>query len=292
MVIRQALAQARRMLRDAGIASWQLDAAVLLCHVIGCDRAYLIVHDTEQLTAGQLMSYRRLVARRADAEPVAYLTGHREFMSLDFLVGPEVLIPRPDTETLVEWALYRAKEENVAYAADLFCGSGCVGISLLHALPDLQLDFYDVSEQALAVAKKNAERLGVAQRCRFYQMDLMHAWPSGRYALITANPPYIETAALGQLDRDVRAYEPHLALDGGADGLAFYRRLACCLPQCMAPGAAVGVEVGEHQAESVAALFGCALENVRTVHDLAGIARVVTAVRKEEDDDADYCSDE
>ena len=279
MVIQTLLNEAAKTLREHKILAPRLDAAVLLCHVLGKDRGYLVTHNKETVTVMQAERYQSLIKKRAEGTPVAYLTGTKEFMSLPFFVNENVLIPRADTETLVEHIL----TENTALSpsiADLCCGSGCIGVSLAYYIGQAKVTMVDISEGALETAERNAVQNGVRSRCRFVRADLMQEALEGGFDIVVSNPPYIETDVIDTLDREVWAYEPRLALDGGNDGLVFYHRLADISPSLLKPDGLLALEVGHTQAEAVSALLTEQFYDVKTVCDLAGIRRVVSGRRK------------
>lgn len=260
-------------LQEQGIEGARLDAELLLTEVLQLDRVGLYVNYDRPLEATELAAYRQLVGRRARREPVAYILGRSEFWSLPFTVRPDVLIPRPDTEVLVEEALQRADSES--RILDVGTGSGAIAIALAHELPNAQLVAIDLSDAALAVAQENARLNCVAERISFQPGDLQHL-PSGPFELIVANPPYIPQGDLASLQPDVRDYEPHLALAGGSDGLDCYRTLAAQSRQCLAAGGWMLLEVGLGQAEAVQQLLTQAgLIEVFCRNDYAGVARVV-----------------
>jgi release factor glutamine methyltransferase len=260
-----------------GLASARLDAELLAARAFGMSRIELYAHFDRPLVAAELASYRDLVSRRLAGEPVAYLLGHKEFWSLDLLVDPRVLIPRPDSETLVEEALDRVAGPD-ARIADVGTGSGALALALAKARPEAQVFATDISPDALAVARANAERLGLA--VTFLQGDLVvPLLPAGRFDLIVANLPYIPSADIDGLAADVRS-EPRLALDGGADGLTLVRRLVAEAPGVLQPGGCLALEVGAGQAGAVAELLrGSGLGGVRSRRDLAGIERAVSGVK-------------
>jgi release factor glutamine methyltransferase len=295
------LGRAHEFLATRGVASARLDAEVLLAFVLGVDRVGVYMRFDQPLAAREVDAYRELVRRRAAGTPVAYLTGAREFWSMSLAVTPDVLIPRPETELLVERVLAGrlprdsdgamaserggvAAENGVGAAGEPLCildlgtGSGAIAIALARELPAARIVAVDVSPAAAAVATANAERAGVAERVTV----VVGSWASAldaeqRFDVIVSNPPYIPTAALADLAPEVRA-EPVLALDGGDDGLTAYRALVPGAVACLAPGGRLLVEVGEGQAVAVAAIFVAAgLEGVAWHADLAGVARVVTA---------------
>ncbi len=260
-------------LQEKGVEGARLDAELLLAEVLQLDRVGLYVNYDRPLEATELAAYRKLVGRRARREPVAYILGRSEFWSLPLAVSPEVLIPRPDTEVLVEEALQRADGEN--RILDVGTGSGAIAIALAHELPDAQVVAIDLSDAALAVAKENARSNSVAERISFQQGNLRHL-PSGPFELIVANPPYIPQGDLASLQPDVRDYEPHLALAGGSDGLDCYRILAAQSLQCLTAGGWMLLEVGIGQAEDVRQLLMQeGLVDVFCRNDYAGVARVV-----------------
>jgi len=263
-------------------ASPRLDAELLLGEVLGLDRVQLLVQSTRVLTSSELSRYRESIQRRRSGEPVAYILGRREFFGRSFAVDRRVLVPRPETEILVEVALRRTQHRHLSgRAADMCTGSGCVAISFALARRTWQVTATDVSEDALALAQRNATALGAVWGVDFRAGDLYAALPSAsRFELIVSNPPYIPSAELSSLMADVRDFEPALALDGGADGLSFYRRLAERADKHLVPGGVLAVEVGAGQAGAVAELFARAgLVDGDVDRDFAGHERVVSARR-------------
>lgn len=295
--IAAALDQARGYLQKQGIENAPLEAEVLLAHCTGLTRVGLYRDSRRQLTARELESFWDLVKRRAAREPVAYLIGHREFMGLDFLVNPDVLIPRPETELLVETALVllkgaagspslpddKDKGEPFLLLADVGTGSGAIAVSLAHYLPGSRIYATDLSSAALEVARKNALRQGVAGRIIFLEGDLLvpvkERLQAGRLSLITANLPYIPTKELGRLMPDVRHYEPVLALDGGCDGLALYRRLIPQARELLIPGGHLLMEIDPAQVPLIAPLLPSSRWRFEIRPDLAGRPRLVVATK-------------
>lgn len=261
------------------IDSPRLDAELLLAHGLGCNRMALYLDLDRPLDGVELDSIRELVRRRRSSEPVAYILGEREFVGRSFEVDPSVLIPRPDTETLVDRALGLIEPTASARVADVCTGSGCIAVTLAAARPGCHVDATDLSASALAVAGRNAARHGTQDRVTFHEGDLLSALPQGeRYDLIVCNPPYVTEAQWVELASDVREHEPRLALVGGEDGLDCYRRLAEGLPERLLPGGHVLLEVGQGQAQAVSVLLtGAGLEDVSVHDDLGGIQRVVEA---------------
>ena len=280
--IQRLLAWTTDFFRERGIESPRLDAEVLLSALLGRDRMYLYVHFDEPLEPEELARFRGYVKERAAHVPLAYVLGRREFMGLDFRVTRDTLIPRPDTEILVQCAVdfLCARLEAGATActiADIGTGTGAIALSTLHYTEGIRADAVDISPAAAAVARENAERLGLTERIDIHVGDLLAPLAGGRYDMILSNPPYIPTADIATLMPEVRSYEPHLALDGGADGLNIYRRLMADAPALLKEGGAVAVEVGIDEAAAVAALAMVHPRIVRTetLKDLGGIERVV-----------------
>lgn len=303
--------------KDKGIESPRLDAEVLLAHVLEKQRIYLYVHFDEPLQPGELAAYREMVKQRVLHVPVAQILGEKEFMGLTFKVTADTLVPRPDTEILVQAAVERLKamkgeaktpedevladgEEASSAAnrdeaavdvsqeplriADIGTGSGAICLSVLHYLADTAADTVDISPEARAVAEENAASLGLADRVTFHTGDLLQPLRGMTFAAILSNPPYIPEADIAGLAPEVRLKEPHTALSGGRDGLDFYRRLAKEAPAMLVPGGFMAFEVGIHQAEPVAALAKANPLIARTeiLPDYAGIDRVVVAWRTKE----------
>jgi release factor glutamine methyltransferase len=258
----------------------RLDAEVLLRHVLGLSRAALFTHPERRLTADEEAQFWHLVDRRAAGEPVAYLTGRREFMGLELAVTPSVLIPRPETELLVERALAVLQSGSSPLVADVGTGSGAIALSLAHSWPACQVVATDRSAAALAVARVNVARVlgAAAGRVRLVCTSLL-AGLRGPFGLIAANLPYIPAAALDRLPLPVRRFEPRPALDGGPDGLDLYRALLADAPRVLASGGTLLMECDPAQAATLMALVRAALPAAAVlVHrDLAGHERVVEA---------------
>jgi release factor glutamine methyltransferase len=251
----------------------RLTAELLLADTLGLDRVGLYVNFERPLQADELAAFRARVKRRAAREPLAYILGHAEFWSLPLKVTPAVLIPRPDTELLVEAALPRLGAGS--HILDIGTGSGALAIALAHECPQCRVTAIDVSPAALAVALENARMNRVAERIDLVQQDLARL-PAGPFDLIVANPPYIPSGELATLMPEVRDFEPSLALDGGPDGLAAYRAIAAQAGTALAVGGWLLAEVGAGQAAAVQALFAAAgLTDTFVSRDLAGIERVV-----------------
>ena len=268
--------------REHDIENPRLDAEVLLSAVLGKDRMYLYVHFDEPLEPAELAQFRVSVKERAARMPLAYVLGRREFMGLDFRVTHDTLIPRPDTEVLVQCAVdfLRARAENGAddlRIADVGTGTGAIALSVLHYTEETCADAVDISPAAAAVARENAEALGLLERIEIQVGDLLTPLAGRSYDMILSNPPYIPSADIAGLMPEVRSYEPHLALDGGTDGLDIYRRLTAEAPALLKAGGGIAVEVGIGEAHDVAALMEAHPRIVwtETLKDLGGIERVV-----------------
>jgi release factor glutamine methyltransferase len=264
---------------DAGIGAARLEAQVLLAHALGCTRMQLYTGFDKPLGDTELASYRELIKRRLAGEPVAYLVSEHEFWGFPLWVDPSVLVPRPDTETVVEVArATRADRAAPCRVLDLCTGSGAIAIALAKELPAARVIATEVSAPAAALARRNAERNGVADRVEVREGDLWAPVAGERFDLIVSNPPYIATSVIATLSPEVRR-EPVLALDGGADGLAFYDRICAGARDHLEPGGALVVEHGFDQADAVRARFEAAgLEHVTLVNDLGKNPRVTWAI--------------
>jgi release factor glutamine methyltransferase len=267
--------------RGRGIDRPRLDAEVLLAHALGTTRMQLVIDAKRPLEPEELARFRDLVKRRRAREPVAYLVGVREFYGRQFRVDRRVLVPRPDTETLVDVALARTEARSLSMRAlDLCTGSGCVAITLSRQRPTARVHATDLSADALAVARENALRLG-AYTVSFSLGDLFAALPAGAgpFDVIVANPPYIATAEVEALDRDIKDFEPRQALDGGADGLAVIRRIVDLAPTWLARGGFLATEVAAGEAADAAELFAArGFANVTITRDYGRVERVVDGV--------------
>lgn len=270
-------------LTAAGIDNARFEARLLLSHATGLTIEQLISRGPDAAPAAAAATLRELTARRVRREPMAYILGEREFWGLPFKVSPAVLVPRPDSETVIETVLDLLPDRSRKLRIlDLGLGSGCLLLTLLREYPQAIGVGIDASEAALAVAQANAEALGVAPRARLSTGDWREAgWTDrleGPFDLLVSNPPYIESAAVEGLMPEVARHEPRLALDGGADGFAAYRIIAAASPALVVPGGWAIVEVGEGQAPEIASLFAAAgLKPGPSRKDLGGIDRVVPA---------------
>jgi release factor glutamine methyltransferase len=283
MTVAEALASARARLREAGIATPDLDGELLLRHVLGLDRAQLVASPGRRLSDAESAAFEGLVSGRASRRPLQHLTGRQWFWRHELLVTPDVLVPRPETEVLVEAALRRLAGRPSPVVADVGTGSGCIALALAAERPDAEVHATDLSPAALAVARENARRLGLTGRVRFHEGDLLTPLAAARVApldLVASNPPYVDRAEEASLMPEVRHHEPALALFPPGDRWSIYRRLVPAAAACLAPGGALLLEVGAGMAPEVAALAreaGFVVDALRP--DLQGIERVVEATR-------------
>jgi release factor glutamine methyltransferase len=276
--VRRAIA---RKFREAGLDTPDLDARLLVGHVLGLDHSDLVRESERPLGPRALAGIDALAARRLAGEPVARIVGVKEFWGLPFAIAPAVLVPRPETETVVETALGRldaagARERSLRIV-DLGTGSGAILVALLHELREASGIGTDCSVAAIETARENARLLGVAPRAAFVACDFGAALGGG-FDLVVANPPYVASAEIATLAREVRGFDPVAALDGGADGLTAYRTILADAGRLLAPGAFLVMEVGAHQSDTVSTLADAAgLTATAATPDLAGIPRVVSA---------------
>jgi release factor glutamine methyltransferase len=282
--IHRRVAAARERLRAAGIAPAEsdLDARLLAQHVLGWTMERFLTDAQSAEPDDFAARYDSLVARRATREPLAYIVGAREFWGLEFEVGPDVLIPRPSTELIVEALLDHLPDRHAEISvADICTGCGCVGVAIAHERPAARVVASDISSEALAVARRNAVRHGVGDRVDFRQGDVLEPI-DGMFDAIVANPPYVVDGARPALQPEVRDYEPALALFGGADGLAILTRLIGRAPMHLRPGGWLMFEFGLGQDVEIEQLVGAAnaLELVDVRRDLDGIARTVVARKR------------
>ena len=270
------LKRSEAFLRGKGVPSPRLEAERLLGHALGLDRVKLYLNFDRPLDEAELEQIRALIARRGRREPLGWILGEVGFWTLDLAVHKGVLVPRPDTETLVRVALELLPTEGPCYIADLGCGTGAIGLAILSERPEAMLYAVDLSPEALANTRENIARLGFEKRVGLLQGSWLDPIPAHRRIdLVLSNPPYITTAVLETLEPEVQAHEPRLALDGGPDGLAPYRAL---LPQAAARARiGVAVEIGHDQGPAVSALFHqSGIEDIKLSRDLNDNDRVIS----------------
>ena len=269
--------QAVLILRSAGLEDADIDVRILLGHAANCTDVGLIMRANDKVPAPILEQFNAFIVRRLRHEPIAYIMGAKEFWSLKFTVNEHVLIPRPETEGLVEQALKMIEGVTAPNLLDMGTGSGAILISLLHERIDATGLGVDISLDALDVAKFNAGSIGVAERCSLLQSDYLQN-VTGKYDLLVSNPPYITDQAMDGLGENVKAYEPALALKGGGDGLTAYRKIIEQAHQFLSSGGSLVFEIGYDQGQAVCALLESAGYNDVTVFkDLAGHDRIICA---------------
>ena len=282
---RALLAEGARRLTEAGLPTARQDAEWLLAAVLGVERLALYLEPERALAEADGGRYRALVARRAGHEPLQHLLGYEDFHGLRLRVTPDVLIPRPETEGLVAWALELLAgmpADKSPLLADIGTGSGAIACALATARPDARVLATELSPAALAVAEGNVRALGLADRVRLLAGDLLEplAAEPGRLAMIVANAPYLPSGILPSLPREVVAFEPRQALDGGPDGLAVIRRVLSAAPAALRPGGWLVLEIGEDQAATVAGLMDAqGFVDVAAREDLRGVTRYVAGRR-------------
>ena len=271
-----------QLLDAAGVREPRMEAGLLLAHVLGRDRTFIIAHAEEALTDEQMRSFRELVGRRAQGEPLQYLTGRQEFFKLAFEVTPDVLIPRPETEIIVETARELLRDEARPLIADIGAGSGCIAISLLNELPEARAVAADISPAALRVARRNAERHGVIDRLTLLESNCFSALePAGQFSLIASNPPYVSDNELDAMQREV-LYEPRGALLAGPDGLAVIRLLLRDAPLFLKKEGYLVFEIGFGQSDVVKNLIDRNVwKPLEIREDLQGIPRTVILQNQE-----------
>lgn len=277
---RELYEEGRRILEQAGLPDAALDARFLLEEVCGTNLQTLLVFPEKKVTEEEVNQYRAFIQRRKDREPTAMILGEWDFMGLTFRLNKSTLIPEQDTEVLVETALEELKRRGLGEAPlrilDLCTGSGCILLSLLHELRNAGGLGTDLSEEALEAARENAVRLGLQERAAFRQGDLWEPVGDERFDLIVSNPPYVPTEVIPTLEPEVRCGEPYAALDGGEDGLVFYRRIMRKAAGHLKPSGIIIVESGFDEAPQIAALMqDQKLRGIRTVKDYGGLDRVV-----------------
>lgn len=272
----EALKFGKLFLKEKGIDTFSLDAEILLMFVLNCDRVRLFTRDT--ISDDETEEYKALLKRRGELTPVPYITGQQEFMSLPFFVNEHTLIPRPDTEILVETALKLINENSFKNVLDLGTGTGCISVALAHFCDDVNIIAADISDKALETAKKNAVSNNVDDRITFIKSDMFENI-AHKFDIIISNPPYIKTRDIDSLGSQVKCFEPLIALDGGDDGLKFYEIIACEAAKYLTQGGMVFFEIGYDQAHDVRQILkDNNFTGIRTLQDLAGLDRVVYGI--------------
>jgi release factor glutamine methyltransferase len=285
MTIGQAIREGAERLQSDNVDAPQKTARTLLGHLLGLDQAQLICRSNDALSVKEHAGYLTLIARREAGEPLQYIVGHQEFFGLDFLVAPDVLIPRPETEFLVEQVINLANRPEMPsrpLIADLGTGSGCIAIAIAKHLQSSKIVATDLSAEALTLAVENAVRHGLENRIEFRQGDLLQPLLSnkGELDILCSNPPYVPEQLINSLQREVRDWEPRIALAGGTDGVDFYRRLTDDSWQFLRPEGYLVLEIGFSQLETLTSLIDGEIWKLFDVKaDLQGIPRTITLRR-------------
>lgn len=279
--IKEIMYRARETLKNFGDETYDIDAKVLLKHTLSCDDMYLVIHLNDILNSDKKQEYFSYIERRKSGEPVAYITGKKEFMGFNFKVTKDVLIPRPDTETLVNEVLRCTNDRRSLRILDLCTGSGAIGITLAKMLSFCEVTMVDVSMDALEVARENAIDLMVDHRCEFMCLDVLSdlSYIDEQYDIVVSNPPYIPSDVLPTLMNDVKDYEPSLALDGGDDGLIFYRKIVSEAENILKKDGLMFFEIGYDQADDVTDLMKSKFRDISVVNDFGMNPRVIRGIR-------------
>jgi release factor glutamine methyltransferase len=282
MQLKQVLTAAIDTLTANAVGSPRMNAETLLMFVLNSDRAYLYAHPEYELTADEQARYDEAVTERSTGKPAQYITGHQEFWGMDLIVSSAVLIPRPETEHVVETMLELARMKQAPRIVDVGTGSGCIALALAAELPWARVEAVDISPAALEVARANAARLQLDHRVIFQQRDLLDGTPAETYDFVVSNPPYVPESEPDKAQREVREFEPKVAVFAGESGLEVYRRLGPQALTTLKPGGWLVVEIGFSLAAAVQDLLRDWAE-VRITPDLQGIPRVVAARKRQSD---------
>ena len=277
MKIKDLINDAVNRLYTAGIEEPRLEAELFMAETLGKSRIQILTQWFEETSEEQKLAFESMILRRTAFEPAAYIIGHKEFMGLEFLVGPGVLIPRPDTEILVESSIETIKKYKLRSSVEVGVGSGCISVSLAK-YTDINCYGTDISQTALETAKKNADLNGVNERVSVFKGDLFTGLPDIKYDMIVSNPPYIRKIDMEDLMPDVRKYEPYTALCGGADGLDFYRRISEEGFKLLKKQGFILYEIGYDEADEVSEILEInGYKDIEVINDLSGLNRVVRA---------------
>lgn len=263
------------------VSSPRLDAEILLCSILEQERIYLYVNFDQPLQTSEVDLYRKLIVRRAKGEPIAYILGKKAFLNLELLVDKNVLIPRPETELLAERVIKFCQKYDAVEVLDIGTGSGALAVSIAHNCPNAKVTAVDVSQAALAVAKKNAQKYDLLKQIDFVESDLYNSLQKKKFAVIVSNPPYIESKEIKGLAKEVQN-EPVLALDGGKDGLDIYRIIVQRAKEFLAKDGLLALEIGYNQAEALKELGQKSeFENIQVIKDYADLDRIVLMSAKD-----------
>jgi release factor glutamine methyltransferase len=281
VTLRDTLNSAIDLLKAARVGSPRMNAETLLMFALGCGRAYLYAHPERELTAGEQARYDEALAERKRGVPAQYITGHQEFWGMDFIVTPAVLIPRPETEHVIETVLHlsRGLAEDAPRSlriVDVGTGSGCIALALANELPEAEIHATDISSPALEIARANAVRLQLERRVRFHQTDLLSGFDPGTFDFVVSNPPYVGETEEDQVQLEVRKFEPRHAVFAGHTGLEVIERLVPQAQDVLKPGGWLVMEISGTVAEGTRALLR-GWRDVQITNDLQGISRVAAA---------------
>lgn len=269
-------------LKSVGIESYLLDTQLLLAETLKKDRIYIITNRNMELKDSEIQAFLELISLRKTKKPIKYILQRCEFMGINLFVKEGVLIPRPDTEILVEEVIKEIQNKGYRKICDLCSGSGAIGLALASYLKEVKVEFYDISEEAELVSKENISRLNLAERVEFTRSDLLQRAieKNKNFDVIVSNPPYIREADIPTLMEDVRDHEPYIALWGGEDGLDFYRKITEQSRSCLVKGGLLAFEIGHDQCEEIQRILGDnGFYDLRCIKDLSGYDRVVLGVR-------------
>ena len=278
MQLRDAIHNAAQRLEAAHVGSPRMNAELLAMFVLGCDRVYLYAHSERPLTRDEIASYDDALSERARGVPAQYITGHQEFWGLDVIVSPAVLIPRPETEHVIETMLELARDRPANNVVDVGTGSGCIALALAKEFPQARIHATEISVEALEIARANAARHQLEDRIQFHETDLLAGMEEGAFDYVISNPPYIGDWEVDSVEAQVRRFEPRLALFAGPSGLEVFARLIPEAHKALQPGGWLIMEIGHRSRERVCELLKD-WEEIRIANDLQGIARVVAARR-------------
>lgn len=278
MTVQELLVQGYKELKEAQIESYMLDVQLILAHVLKTDKLSIILNRDKQVEAADAIEYKKLINLRKNSMPVKYITGRCEFMGLEFNIRQGVLIPRPDTEILVETVLRDVKEQGLENICDVCCGSGAIGLSIAKLTEKTKVELYDISDTAVELTQENAALLEVCEKVEVVKSDLLQ-WAfkkSKSFQVIVSNPPYIKEEEIPKLMKDVRDYEPHIALSGGKDGLDFYRRITEESVKLLEKGGLLAYEIGFDEGEAVRYILeSYGFKDIECIKDLSGYDRVI-----------------
>lgn len=279
MVIKELLQNSIAKFRESGNDNPVFEVHALFRHVLSLSATELVLSHDKRLSKQQEKKLSAFIDRRLSGEPLQYILGTQEFMSLEFKVTPSVLIPRADTETLVEYVIDRKKNDSFSLL-DIGTGTGCIPLSVAAFCPRSYVRGIDISDKAKKLAEENCKKLMLASRASFEICDILNDIPNGKYDIITSNPPYIKTEVINELQTEVKYFEPHLALDGGVDGLKFYRRICEIAPRLLNKDGMLVFEIGYDQAKEVSDLMENNFKDVSVIKDLCENDRVVVGTLK------------